>query len=45
MATDSTVQRISDKNYERIASHGKFGETFDEVLTRILDEYEKKIKK
>jgi len=32
--------RISKGNAERLVKAGKFGESFDEVLSRILDFYE-----
>ena len=32
--------RISKKNSERLIKSGKFGESFDDVITRILDFYE-----
>jgi len=32
---------ISKKNEERLEAARRFGETFDDVLSRILDDYEK----
>jgi hypothetical protein len=39
-------QRISEKNIERIEKIGKMktGDSFDDVLTRVLDECEKRRK-
>ena len=34
--------RVSKQNSERLIKAGKFGESFDDVITRILDFYEKK---
>jgi hypothetical protein len=33
--------RISKKNGERLVKHGRFGESFDDVIGRILDYFEK----
>ena len=38
--SDTTTIRIYDADRKRIASHGFFGESFADVVTRILDEYE-----
>jgi len=37
--------RISKKNAERLITIGKFGETFDDVLGRILDGWEEEKRK
>ncbi len=34
--------RISEKTKNRIEKHGKYGDSIDSILVRILDEYEKK---
>ena len=36
---------VSDDTYERLKSHGKFGESFDELINRILDVMEDKARK
>ena len=36
----SPYQRVSDENMERIVIIGKYGESFDDVLGRLLDVYE-----
>jgi hypothetical protein len=36
----SPYQRVSDENMERIVGIGKFGESFDDVLVRLLDYWE-----
>lgn len=38
------VVRISNRNYERIISRAKYGDTFNSVLTEILDSLSKKKK-
>jgi len=35
-----TTQRLDQNTLARVKVHGKMGETFDEVLKRILDEVE-----
>jgi len=37
--------RVSKRNAERLVSVGKFGESFDDVIGRLLDHYEKQEKK
>jgi hypothetical protein len=37
--------RISQRTGERLADLGKFNETFDDVITRVLDEREALLKK
>jgi len=37
---ESRVIRIDKKQYERVKRVGKFGETFTEVMERILDKIE-----
>ena len=37
----SRTIRISNRNYERLAEQGRFGETVDSVLSRILEQNEK----
>jgi len=39
------VIRISEKNAKRIYSEGHFGENYNDVLTRMLDELEELRKK
>ncbi len=36
-----TTVRIEKATHDRIASHGRTGETYDKILNRILDKYEK----
>jgi hypothetical protein len=36
----SKVVRISNNNYEKLVSQGKYGDTFDSILCRILDQIE-----
>lgn len=36
-----TTQALMRSTVDRINQHGKRGETFDQLLNRILDEYEK----
>ena len=36
----ATTQTISLKNVERIKNEGAMGESFDHVLSRILDDWE-----
>lgn len=40
---DITLQRISPKNKNRVTKYGKivYGESFNDALERVLDEYEK----
>jgi thiamine pyrophosphokinase len=38
---EKALVQITTKNQERIKAIGGFGETYDMVITRILDEYEK----
>jgi hypothetical protein len=33
---DSKVVRISNNNYQKLISQGKYGDTFDSILSRIL---------
>ena len=33
---DSKVVRISNNNYQKLVSQGKYGDTFDSILSRIL---------
>lgn len=37
----SNLISISDKNKKRILELGKMGETFNDVITKLLDSYEK----
>jgi len=37
----TTYIRVSEETKERLKKYGKFGETYDQVLRKILDEYEK----
>jgi hypothetical protein len=37
MDNSSKVIRISSLNHHRIVSKGHYGDTFDSILTRILD--------
>lgn len=40
MGEDTTHKRVSYKNIERIEKIGKFGESFNDVLSRLLDFWE-----
>ena len=40
MDNSSKVIRISSLNHHRIVSKGHYGDTFDSILTRILDRVE-----
>lgn len=42
MTKDSHIIRLKDETIDRIAKHGKFQDTFDSVINRILDGYEGK---
>ena len=42
MGNSSKVIRISSMNHNRIVSKGHYGDTFDSILTRILDQVEEK---
>jgi predicted RNA-binding protein (virulence factor B family) len=37
---DTTVIRIYERDKNRIAAHGHFGESFADVISRILDDFE-----
>jgi hypothetical protein len=37
---DTTTIRVYEKDRKRISAHGFFGESFADVVERILDEYE-----
>ena len=39
MAAEKMI-KISTKTYERLKDYGKFGDTFDAVLARVLDDNE-----
>jgi hypothetical protein len=39
---NSKVIRISNVNHHRIVSKGHYGDTFDSILSRILDRVEEK---
>lgn len=39
---NSKVIRISNSNHNRIVSMGHYGDTFDSILTRILDQVERR---
>jgi predicted CopG family antitoxin len=43
--TSLKTVRISDGLHERLSKHGQFGESFEDVIKRILDVYESKTKK
>ena len=45
MDNNSKVIRISSLNHHRIVSIGHYGDTFDSILTRILIESKKGVKK
>ena len=32
---------LSERNYLKLRNHGEFGDSFDNVLTRILEKFEK----
>jgi hypothetical protein len=34
----SKVVRISNNNYQKLVSQGKYGDTFDSILSRILEQ-------
>jgi hypothetical protein len=36
--------KLRDETYDRLLIHGKMQETFDELINRILDNYESKDK-
>lgn len=40
--TDSTTQKLKTKTLERLQKHGKMGDTFDDVLNKVLDKLEGK---
>jgi hypothetical protein len=40
MSEKSTLIRIPETLRERLAAHGKFGESYADVISRILDEYD-----
>lgn len=42
MDNSSKVIRISNLNHHRIVSKGHYGDTFDSILTRILDRGEER---
>jgi hypothetical protein len=42
MDNSSKVVRISISNHHRIVSKGHYGDTFDSILSRILDRIEEK---
>lgn len=33
--------KISEETHARLANHGKIGETFEDVIIKLLDHYEK----
>lgn len=33
--------KVEEKTHRRLCEHGKKGETFDEIINRLLDEVEK----
>ena len=37
--------KIKDETYDELKRLGKMGETFDGVITRVLDHYKKSVKK
>lgn len=42
MVTDRKTLTITITTYERLKSFGKFGESFDDVLNKLMDNMEKK---
>lgn len=40
MREETTHKRISYRNVERVEKIGNFGESFDDVITRVLDAWE-----
>lgn len=38
----TTTIRVKEKTKERLESHGKMNESFDDLINRILNELEKK---
>lgn len=42
MDNNSKVIRISNLNHNRIVSKGHYGDTFDSILSRILDRVEER---
>lgn len=39
---DPTTQKVYCKTLERVQKHGKMGDSFDDVLNKILDKLENK---
>lgn len=39
--TDSTTQKLRTETLERCKKYGKMGDSFDDVLNKILDKLEK----
>ncbi len=37
--------KVSDETHARLTKHGKYGESMDEIISKILDYYEGKAKK
>ena len=40
--TQDTSIRIKDKTKQRLAKHGKYGDSIDAIINRVLDAYENK---
>lgn len=37
--------RVNDETHERLKKHGKFGESFEDIINRLMDVVEGKTKK
>ena len=37
--------KVREETHSRLSKHGKYGESMDEIITKILDYYEGKAKK
>lgn len=42
---DMKMIRVDDDTHERLKTHGKFGESFQDIINRLLDIVEGKSKK
>jgi hypothetical protein len=43
--SDDKMIKVSKRTYDRLCNLGKFQESFDQLISRIIDENEKKEKK
>ena len=39
------TMKIKDETHARLSKHGNIGDTFDDVVTKLLDHYEKTLRK